>query len=53
MTLEILDIALVLLGGGQGTERAQVASLAGPGVCLAGIQAILTRSEFSDHDAPR
>src|SRR6185437_15550852 len=43
--LEILDLALVLLGLGAGAERAEVSSLAGFRVLLHRVEAKLPRSE--------
>jgi hypothetical protein len=48
--LEILDFALVLLGGRPRTERPQVSPLAGFGIGLARVKPILAALEFPDHD---
>src|SRR5207302_10823542 len=48
--LEVLHRLLVLLGGGQRLDGAQVAALAGLGVLLARIEAILTALQLADHD---
>jgi len=47
--LEVLDRSLVSLGGRSRLERAEVPSLAGLGIDLAGIQAVLAGLEFSNH----
>ena len=49
MTLEILHRALVLLGGGAGLERAEIAPPAGLRVELARIEAVAAGLKFADH----
>lgn len=50
MTLEVLDLSLVLLGGFAGIEGAEVAAFVGLRVDLAGIDSIFAGFQFSDHD---
>jgi hypothetical protein len=47
--LEELHRSLVLLSGLAGPERAQIATLPGFRVLLAGVEAVLAGFEFSDH----
>src|SRR5688572_280228 len=47
--LEELHGLLVLLGGGPGLERSEVASLPGLRVELAGVEPVLAALEFADH----
>ena len=49
MPLEVLHRALVRLGLIAGGERAEVATLPGLWILLAGVQAVLAGREFSDH----
>src|SRR2546430_2084565 len=49
VALEVLDFALVLLRGGKRRERAEVASLAGLRIDLAGIEAVAPGFELADH----
>jgi hypothetical protein len=49
MPFEVLDILLVLLGFLAAGEGAEVASLAGGGVLLAGIETIFAGFELADH----
>ena len=49
MPFEVLDFALVFLGGVAGIEGTEVSSFAGVGVLLTGIEAVLAALEFSDH----
>ena len=50
MTLEILHLALVLLGRRPAFERAEIAALARLGIHLARIEAVFARRQFADHD---
>ena len=47
--LEVLDRALVLLGGGAGLEGAEIAPPAGLRILLAGIEPVLAGSKLADH----
>ncbi len=49
MAFEKLNLAFVLPGGLASCERAQVATLAGLRIFLAGVQAILSGLQLSDH----
>ncbi len=49
MLLEVLDLSFVLLRGLARRKGAQVSSLPRFGILLQGIEAILSRFEFSDH----
>ena len=53
MPLEVLNLALVLLCFLQVGEGPEVAALAGGGVFLARIQAVLAGFEFAYHGKPR
>ena len=48
---EILDLALMFFSRSAGLERAQIASLAGAGILVAGINSILPVLQFSNHDS--
>jgi hypothetical protein len=52
MVLEVLDGALVTLGGGASGECPEIATFAGSRIGLARIQAIPTGFELSNHDSP-
>src|SRR6185437_7958303 len=47
--LEILHVALVLLGRGARLEGTEIAALAGLRIDLAGIKPVLARLQFADH----
>lgn len=49
MALEVLDFALVLLGGFAGFEGAEVTAFAGLGIELAGVKTIFPGFEFANH----
>jgi hypothetical protein len=44
MPLEVLNVAFMLFSRGAGLERAEVASLPGLGIDLAGIEPVFARS---------
>src|ERR1700724_2543363 len=50
--LEVLDRLLVLLGGVERLEGAQVAAFTGLGILLSRIETILTGLQLADHDGP-
>ena len=52
MPLEELHGTLVLLGGSQRLERAEVAAFAGGRILLARVEAVFARFELADHDLP-
>jgi hypothetical protein len=49
MSLEVLNFALVLLGGCPRLECTQIAALAGFRIDLSRVQAVATRGKFPDH----
>src|ERR1043166_5173385 len=51
MPLEVLHLALMLLGGLARRERAEISAPAGLGIDLAGIQAVFAGLELADHDS--
>ncbi|MGN6310204.1 MAG: hypothetical protein ACTHNN_11675 [Xanthobacteraceae bacterium] len=53
VSLEVLDFALMLLGGSAASKCAEVAALAGFWINLARIDPILSRFEFANHAAPQ
>src|SRR5258707_307015 len=48
--LEILHVSLVLFRRRARVESAEIAALAGLGIDLAGIEPVLARLQFADHD---
>src|ERR1043165_8025519 len=53
VSLEILNVAFVLLGRCFCIKGAEVAALTSLGILLARIEAILSRLQFSNHDAKK
>jgi hypothetical protein len=51
MPLEILDRALVLLGGGSSVEGTEISTAFGLRINFPGVQTIFARTEFADHDS--
>src|SRR5438132_9271900 len=49
VALEILHVALMLLGGGARFERSEIAALAGARIDLAGVEAEPAGTELADH----
>jgi hypothetical protein len=49
MAFEVLNRALVCLGFFARSESSQVAALAGLGIFLAGVEAVLAGRQFADH----
>src|SRR5437773_7688655 len=52
MPLEILHVALVLFRSRPRFEGAEIAALAGLRIHLSGIEPVLPRLQFADHDTP-
>src|SRR6266516_3786129 len=52
MPLEILHVAFVLFGRRARFEGAEIAALAGLRIHLSGIEPVLARLQFADHDTP-
>jgi hypothetical protein len=49
MAFEELDLAFMLFGGGAGTEGAEVAAFAGPGIFFTRIEAVFAGGELANH----
>jgi hypothetical protein len=49
MPLEVLHLALVFERRGPAAESAEIAPLAGPGIFLAGVKAVLAIGKLADH----
>jgi hypothetical protein len=52
MPLEVLYLALVLLGGGSSFEGAEVSMALGLRIELPRVQSIFAGTEFADHEPP-